>query len=87
LIPRKTGRLSVGRNIRQTDWYEIRGWKLKKRYIKTIQILAHADDVVLEGLTIGVLAEAIINLCKVANNIMLTLNLQKTKYVETKKGI
>jgi sorting nexin-29 len=54
-------------------------------YNKTIQILAYADDIVLVGRNIGVLKEAIKNLSKPAKKMGLTINLQKTKYMEAKK--
>jgi hypothetical protein len=54
-------------------------------YNKTIQILAYADDIVLVGRNIGVLKEAIKNLSKSEKEMGLTINLQKTKYMEVTK--
>jgi hypothetical protein len=52
---------------------------------KTIQILAYADDIVLVGRTTDVLKDAIRNLSEAAKNMILTVNLQKTKYKEVPK--
>jgi sorting nexin-29 len=54
-------------------------------YNKTVQILAYADDIVLVRRNIGVLKEAIKNLRKATKEMGLTINLQKTKYMEVTK--
>jgi sorting nexin-29 len=54
-------------------------------YNKTIQILAYADDIVSVGRNIGVLKEEIKNLSNTAKEMGLTINLQKTKYMEVTK--
>lgn len=54
-------------------------------YNKTVQTLAHAEDPFLIGRTTGVLKKSITNLSKAVKEMGLTINMQKTKYMEVTK--
>ena len=63
----------------------IRDAKLETKgtiYSKSIQILAYADDIVIVGRTINSVKEACLALSKVASNMGLIINEEKTKFMQ-----
>jgi hypothetical protein len=64
----------------------IRGSAIQTRgtiFFKTVQILAHADDIDLMARTIPGLSEAFLNLEKSARNMGLVINQEKTIYIHS----
>ena len=63
----------------------IRNAKLENKgtiYSKSIQILAYADDIDIVGRTINSVKEACLALSKAASNMELTINEEKTKFMQ-----